>query len=378
MEFRAGDPVTVGLELELQLLDTETLDLVDGVLPLIELYPDNPYIKPESIQNTVELITPVCRSVSEMHAHLLPLARDVRERCARLGMTLCGAGTHPFSRKLALATPDPRYQAMQQRAGYLMHSQITFATHVHLGMRDGDQAVAVMHRLKPFLPLLIALSASSPYWHGYDTHCVSYRHRVLAMSRSYGVPPSFDDWAAFCRFFETTRRARLFESVNDIHWDIRPRPRLGTLEVRAMDAQPTVAEAMALAALVRAVVWTLRTRPDTPGLPQPLPWWIEKENHYQASLRGLDAALICTAEGNHRSLAAVWQDVLAAVQPAAAELGEAGYLEALRRTVASGASHVRQRASFRARQSHRAVAADLAGELRRECETRPTAPLLPA
>jgi len=369
MEFHAGDAATVGLELELQLLDAESLDLVDGILPLIELYPNNPYIKPESIQNTVELITPVCHGVAEMHKHLLPLACEVRERCKRFGMTLCGAGTHPFSQKLALITPTPRYQAMERHSGFLMHSQITFATHVHLGMRNGDDTMTLMHRLRPYLPLLIALSASSPFWRNYDTGCVSYRHRILAASRSYGVPPSFDDWDAFCRFFEASHRARLFDSINDIHWDIRPRPHLGTLEVRVMDAQSTVAGAMALAAFLRALVRTLRASPQAPGLPQPMPWWIEKENHYQASLHGLDAVFICTAEGNTRTLAAVWRDVLAAVEPMAIEQGEGQYLAALSRTITTGASHARQRAGFKVRQSCRAVVAALVEELRHECET---------
>jgi len=293
----------------------------------------------------------------------------VRERCKRFGMPLCGAGTHPFSQKLALITPTPRYQAMERHSGFLMHSQITFATHVHLGMRNGDDAMTLMHRLRPYLPLLIALSASSPFWRNYDTGCVSYRHRILAASRSYGVPPSFDDWDAFCRFFEASHRARLFDSINDIHWDIRPRPHLGTLEVRVMDAQPTVAGTMALAAFLRALDRTLRADPQAPGLPQPMPWWIEKENHYQASLHGLDAVFICNAEGNTRTLAAVWRDVLAAIEPIAIELGEGQYLAALSRTITAGASHARQRAGFKVRQSSREVVAALVEELRHECET---------
>lgn len=373
MEFRAGDPVTVGLELELQLLDAGTLDLVDGVLPLLELYPDNPYIKPESIQNTIELITPVCRSVAEMHAHLLPLVRELRERCGRLGMALCGGGTHPFSQRLALITPKPRYLAMEQRAGYLMHSQITFATHVHLGMRDGDEAVTLMHRLKPYLPLLIGLSASSPFWRGYDTHCVSYRQRLLATSRSYGVPPSFPDWAAFCRFFEASRHARLFESDNDIHWDIRPRPRFGSLEVRAMDAQPTVSEAMALAGFVRALARFLRDNPDRGDLPQPLPWWIEKENHYQASLQGLSAPYIHNPSGDARPLAAVWQDVAAAIAPAAELLGESSWLARLHRRVNDGLSPARQRQVLAETGSFRDVAQSLVAELHDDCRASPPA-----
>lgn len=367
MDYRVGDPQTVGLELELQLLDRQTLDLADGILPLLDLYPDNPWIKPESIQNTVELITPVCRGVGEMHAHLQPLVSGLAGRCESLGMALCGGGTHAFGQKLGLITPMPRYQAMEQRAGFLIHSQITFATHVHLGMHSGDEAITLMHRLKPYLPLLIALSASSPFWRGHDTACASYRHRILAASRSYGVPPSFADWTAFCRFFDASRHAGLFETVNDIHWDIRPRPRFGSLEVRAMDAQPTVSEAMALAAFVRALVAFLRGNPDRDDLPQPLPWWIEKENHYQASLQGLEAPFIYTEDGAARPLAEIWEGVAAAIEPVAAELGEAGYLAQLRRTVTGGLSYVRQRRVQAGSGSFHDVARSLVTELRDDC-----------
>jgi carboxylate-amine ligase len=371
MDFRAGDTQTVGLEFEMQLLDHHSLDLRDGVLPLLEFFPDNPYVKPESIQNIVEVITPVCHSVAEMHAHLTPLVRDLQDRCEQLGMALCGAGTHPFSQKLALITPKPRYQAMEQRAGFLMHMQITFATHVHLGMRNGDEAVMLMHRLKPYLPLLIALSANSPYWRGYDTHCASYRHRILAASRSYGVPPSFPDWDAFCRFYNTTRRAGLFQSINDIHWDIRPRPHFGSLEIRVMDVQPTVTEAMALAAFVRALAMLLREQADRTDLPQPLSWWTEKENHYQASLHGLEAPYIYNEAGDARSLLEVWHDVYAAVAPYAARHGEGDYLASLQHTVINGVGSVRQRKAWRAREDWHEVMTALVAELHNDCQEVP-------
>ena len=371
MDFRAGDPQTIGVEYEMQLLDRESLDLHNGILPLLEFFPDNPYVKPESIQSTVEAITPVCRSVAEMHAHLTPLVRELQSRCEQLDMALCGAGTHPFSQKLALITPIPRYQAMEQRAGFLIHSQITFATHVHLGMRNGNEAVTLMHRLKPYLPLLIALSANSPFWRGYDTGCVSYRHRLLAASRSYGVPPSFPDWDAFCRFYDSTHRAGLFQTISDIHWDIRPRPHLGSLEVRTMDTSPTLSEAMALAAFVRALVAFLREHPDRQDLPQPLPWWIEKENHYQASLHGLDAAYIYNEAGDVQPLLQVWQAVHAAVEPVASRHGEDGYLASLQRSMHTGPSVARLRKIWSTRQDWREVMTALVAELHDDCQEIP-------
>lgn len=367
MEFRPSRPDTIGMELELQLLDAATLDLADGILPLMQLYPSSVYVKPEVIQNTVEIASKVCGSVAELEAHVRAIAAELRARCAGLGMRLCGAGSHPFSVRPGLITPQPRYLAMERRYGHLSHAQITFATHVHIGMRSGDEAVSMMHRLKSYLPLLIAVSASSPFWHGLDTGFASYRHRVLAVTRSYGVPPSFARWDDFCRFFDTTRRAGLFGSVNDIHWDIRPRPHLGSLEVRAMDAQATVGEAATLAAFVRALVHGLRTDalPDA-GLPHPLSWWIEKENHFAASRLGLAARYIADEAGTVHELSELWRAVYAALVPIATQLGEGKYLERLRKRLETGPGYVTQRMAYQTTGSLKAVVAGLVARLERE------------
>ncbi|BAU47823.1 carboxylate-amine ligase [Sulfurifustis variabilis] len=367
MEFRPSSPDTIGMELELQLLDAGTLDLADGILPLMRLYPSSVYVKPEVIQNTVEIASKVCGGVAELEAHVRDIAAGLRTRCAGLGMRLCGAGSHSFSVRPGLITPQPRYLAMERRYGHLSHAQITFATHVHVGMRSGDETVSLMHRMKPYLPLLIAVSASSPFWQGLDTGFASYRHRILAVTRSYGVPPSFVRWEDFCRFFETTRRAGLFGSVHDIHWDLRPRPHIGTLEVRAMDAQATVGEAAALAAFVRALVEGLRSGElSEAGLPQPLPWWIEKENHFAASRLGLAARYIADEAGTVRDLGEVWHAVYAALVPVAARLGEGVYLERLRAQIEAGPGYVAQRREYERTASLNDVVARLVDRLERE------------
>src|SRR5690606_22235233 len=97
--------------------------------------------------------------------------------------------------------------------GITVHSQIAFATHVHVGVGSGEEAIRLMRQLAAYLPVLVAISANSPYWRGFDTGFVSYRQHLLAAGRSYGIPPTFADWAHFERFFETTRRAEVFETI---------------------------------------------------------------------------------------------------------------------------------------------------------------------
>ena len=144
------------MEMEFQLLDVETLDLVDGILPLMDFYPNDPHIKPEFNQNTVEVCSKICSSIDELGAHMRALLRNLQDTCKQLDMLLCSAGTHPFGERLALITPMPRYRQLEKSAGYVGHNQITFATHVHLGMTSGDEATCLMHELKALLPLLIA------------------------------------------------------------------------------------------------------------------------------------------------------------------------------------------------------------------------------
>lgn len=339
--FVPSRPYTLGVELELQLLNATSLELADGILPLMEFFPDDPHVKPEFIQNTVEIATRVCTGVAELEEHLRGLLARLRQRCTVLGMRLCGAGTHPFDRRLALITPLPRYQRIEQESGLISHLQVTFATHVHVGVDSGDRAITLMRRLKCYLPVLIALSANSPYWRGYDTGYASYRHRILAAARSYGIPPSFDDWAAFERFLESTRRAGVFQSVHDIHWDIRPRPHYGTLEVRAMDAQSSIRDAVALAALVQALARLLDgDQPD--WALAPLPWWLEKENHFQASRLGLGARFIYHPDGDTRPLAEVAAEAVGAATAGGA-LDHAPSVERLREMLAGDTGDRRQR-----------------------------------
>ncbi len=366
MEFKASEPLSIGVELEFQLLNAQKLDLANGIMPLMELYPESPFVKPEFIQNTVEIVSKICNSLSELEEHLNSLAADLKSRCNALGMTLCGAGSHPFDTQLALITPFKRYLQMEKMGGHLAHTQITYATHVHLGMPSGEDAIIAMRELRGYLPLLIALSASSPFWRGYDTGYVSYRHRILAASRSYGIPPIFDHWVDFVCFIKAMRRARAFNHVNDIHWDIRPRPHLGSLEIRIMDAQATVGQAVALTGFIRALAHYLasvRESEDSNILCKPLPWWIEKENHFQASRLGLGANYIQDEQGTARPLQEVYHEVIEAVRPSARQLGQTSYLERLHKSVMEGLSYQRQREVFSSTRSLTEVVVSLVEEL---------------
>jgi carboxylate-amine ligase len=345
MDFTPSPAFSVGMELELQLLDPATFDLADAVLPLLETYTDRRFVKPEFLQNTVEVVSPVAANLADLEASLRPLLRDLLQHVDGLGLGVCGAGTHPFNTRPAPFSPGERFRLMERNYGWLGHHQVTFATHVHLGMPSGEEALTVMRELKPFLPLLVALSASSPFWHGSDTGFAAFRHRVLAASRSYGMPPDFPDWPAFERFFSAMARAGVLRTARDLHWDLRPCPHFGTLEVRVMDAQPTLAEALALAALLRALVRFLQASRGSwtpPGVLCAQPWWTLRDNCFIASRDGLQARLIASQDGDLMPVKRIAALVLEWVRPWAAA-DERPWLDRLESSIAAGLPYARQR-----------------------------------
>jgi carboxylate-amine ligase len=284
-------------------------------------------------------------------------------------MSLCGAGTHPFCNRLATVTPLPRYLVQQAKSGYLGNLLTTCALHVHVGVPSGDEAIAIMVTLKPYLPILLALSASSPFWWGYDTGYASYRQRVLASMRNYGLPPMFKSWQEFTDLFQSGRSAGMFDIVRDIHWDLRPRPDLGTLEVRVMDSQPTIREAIALTAFVHSLI-VYRQHCHREGMTgfllTPCHEWFEKENYFRASQLGLDACYIEDDRGNSRPIVAIVKAILKALAPTAHQLGETEYLKFLENRLEGGSSYSRQRRIFQQTGSQKEVVASLVRELKEE------------
>lgn len=367
MQFESCATPTVGIEWELQLLDAETFDLRPGIMPLMELYPDGDFVKPEFVQSCVELTSPVSQTSNDAVWHIEQTLSRVLRRCDELNMTACGAGTHPFCRRLALITPMPRYMRLEESHGILAHTQITFSTHVHVGMASGDEAMRAMSRLIPALPALIALSANSPFWRGHETGHVAYRHRILAAAPTYGLPVSFGRWSDFERFYHAALGSGMIEHFKDIHWDIRPHPDFGTIEIRVMDAASDLQNLHALTAFARAlaVCMARTTDGEVRGiLPEALPHWVERENHYRAGRNGLDADYIYSEEGRRRPIRDLIDDLIGLCEPVAREIGESEGLELTKQMLGGRTGYAAQLATFAATESTQAVTTDLAERLK--------------
>ena len=371
LRFRPSSGPSIGMELEFQLLDPCSLDLVDGILPLLEICTDTPLIKAEFTQATVEINSKTCSGIRELEADVASTVSLLKERCRSIGMTISGGGTHPFCRRLARITPLSRFLEMKKAGSYQARILKTYAFHVHLGVSSGEEAIRLMKGLRPYLPFFLALSASSPFWVGRDSGCACYRQRVLAAMKTYGIPPLFESWKDFSGFFRAVCRTGMYRSIEEIHWDIRPRPDMGTLEVRVMDMPATIDEAMAIASLLYTLSLCLRkeTRKDSP-LFKSFPYWLERENYFNASHRGLDAPFIENAKGDTRPMREAIADLVEILREKEEESGESGRMEGVEKLLDGDPGYVRQRKIFRESGSLREVSAALVMELEKDLALR--------
>ena len=368
MWFRPS-ALTVGAEYELQLVDDASLDLADEVDELLAACADRTHLVAEYFKPTVEIVSRVCSDAAELQRHLMEQLQLLLSAARSIGLRLLGAATHPFSRRQVGVNPDPRSREVLAVSGMACQMQVTYGLHVHVGLRSGEEAIRVMGRLRPYLPVLLALSGNSPYWQGVDSGFASYRQRMLMTLHSFGLPPRLPDWESFVRLYEVSRRAGVFNGLKDIHWDLRPRPDFGTLEIRVMDTQLTVADTATLTGVCHALVAYLRDAAPGELHLRELPAWIEQENIYRAGLHGLNACLIVDTEGGQQPLREMAERVLVDLQPAAQELRAGEYLErALEMARRADMSAQRQRHLLQQSGSLQYVVSKLAAALEGEAD----------
>lgn len=299
IEFTRNERPTVGVELELHLVDARTGNLVSASTDLLaELgrrHPggEHPKAKHELFQSTIEIITGICDTPAEARLDLQETLDELIEACRPRGIKLISSGTHPFGiARDQDVTPNPRYLELVEAMQWPARRLLICGMHVHVGVPDGSQAIAVVNELQRHLPLLLALSASSPFFEGEDSGLASARSKVFEGLPTAGLPPQLSDWVDFECFMSTLLDSSCITSIREVWWDIRPHPDFGTVELRMCDATPTLREAAALAGLAQTLVaWSL-ARIESGDLPTPPREWTVRENRWLASRHGLDAELI--------------------------------------------------------------------------------------
>ncbi len=261
--FRGGHLPTVGVELELQLVDASTLALRPGIDAIFAELPVElaSSVRREFHTCCVEIATEVCTSVDQVRQDLKAKLRWVAGAAAQRGLLLAWGGSHPFSHwKDQVVTSDPRYQALAESYQETLRRQLTFGLHVHVGVESGEVAVQVCDRIRDHLPVLLALSANSPFWCGRATGLHSHRIEVMASLPVAGIPPWMGGWNSYTKLVEDMVACGMIESPKDLWWDVRPSPAHGTVEVRICDMPLGLEAVLGLTALVQCLVHFLAQR----------------------------------------------------------------------------------------------------------------------
>jgi carboxylate-amine ligase len=377
--FHSSPATTLGVELELQILDRETGDLAPGAVRILEACAADGIegVSAELMQSMLEIKTGVCANVAGVRSQLLPLVTRVRNIATSMGYELAMAGTHPFHRMgQSVVFPDERHQRIQDRLAWMIHQRVVFGLHVHVGMPDGEMAIGVMNALVCHLPHLVALSANSPFWQGIDTGLASCRTALYRSLPHSGVPRYFSRWKDFRNYFRVMRDCEAIQSTKDVYWDVRPRPDFGTIEIRVCDMPPTLATTLGIVALIRTlVISTQRLFEERPQLRRGdmRRHWIAGENKWLATRFGLDAMYVRTPAGKRRPLALDLAERIDHLTPIARESGDYPFLVRLLPIDKFESGADRQRRIYRETGNWKSVIGDLTQRAAEELKATPTA-----
>jgi glutamate---cysteine ligase / carboxylate-amine ligase len=363
--FQQSEPLTLGVELELQLVNTHDYDLAPYAPDMLRLMAQHALpgsVVPEMTSSMIEISTGICHSAAEVLAQLTPIRDALVKSADKLNIAVVGGGTHPFQQWHQQRIYDKaRFHELSALYGYLSKQFTIFGQHIHIGCPDADAALLMLHRLSRYIPHCIALSASSPYVQGHDTAFDSARlNSVFAFPLS-GRAPCVLTWQAFEAYFDKMTATGVVKSMKDFYWDIRPKPEFGTIEIRVFDTPLTIERAAALAGYVQAVAaWLLEAQPFTPTEDDYL---VYTYNRFQACRFGLDAVYVEPSTGQHMPLSEHITQTMEHIAPYAQRYGAASALAMLRQDVRTSHNDARW---LRERQAQE----QLLGEVTRQAAQR--------
>ena len=295
IEFRENPLPTLGVELELVMVDAETDEPAERIAALRDVLPLDlePWVKPELLQCCVELITDVCPDVAAVERDLRAKVDSVQGLLASLGARLLPVGTHPRAdwRRLSLH-PDPRYLALLERMQWVVRRFAVFGMHVHVGMPSAEVCIGAYNRIVEKLPLLLALSVNSPFWQGEDTGLRSVRVKIFENLSQGGLPDFFADWTDYETTMHRLIATGTIETIREIWWDARVHPDFGTIEFRICDMPPTLERVLEITALTQCMA--IQAIDDhRAGRPWREPHrLVVRENKWRACRYGLDAEML--------------------------------------------------------------------------------------
>ena len=356
--------LTIGIEEEFQIVDGDGQlkshgeTLIGAAQPYLE-----ERVKAEMMQSVVEIGTRICADVGEARKEIANARGTLATLLKRDGLRLVSAGTHPFSHwQEQLVTEHERYKVLEEELQDVIRELLIFGLHVHVGIPDREQRIEVMNEARYFLPHLLAISTSSPFWLTRNTGLKSYRQIVWQRFPRTGIPPEFTSWDEYENYVELLVRTKCIDDGKKIWWDLRPHAFYPTIEFRVMDAATRIDETLCIAGLIQAIcakLLVLRSR--NLGFRRYMPGLIQ-ENKWRAMRGGMNASLIDFGKETEVPMRDLAEELLEFVDDVVDTLGSRKEVEYLRVIAREGTSADRQIRAFHQTGHLHAVVDNLAAE----------------
>jgi carboxylate-amine ligase len=354
-----GPAYTIGIEEELMIVDGQSLELVNAIESLLE-DASGDQVKPELMESVLEIATRPHADTEAAGAELRALRRQVRQMAAARGLGIGSAGTHPFALwEEQRIVARPRYRDLISALRFVARQELIFGMHVHVGVDDPDKAIHIANGMRVHLPVLLALSANSPFWRGDETGLQSVRTPIFRAFPRVGVPPAFRDWADYDRQVGFMVDSGVMEDYTYLWYDVRPHPNLGTVETRVCDSQTRVEHTLALAALIQAMVRELGEHFEAGKRLSDYPWQMLDENKFLAARHGLEGELVDLPAAERVATKALARRLVERLREHAQDLGSAAQLDGIADLLARGNGAERQLVVYEANHDLAEVMAEI-------------------
>jgi len=342
------------------IVDAETLELSNSIESLLAALGETSAVKPELMEGVCEIATEPCRNTREAGLQLRELRKRVQTTAEGMGLAIGSAGTHPFALwEDQRIVARPRYRDLIAGLQFVARQELIFGVHVHVGVDDPEKAVFVANGMRVHVPLLLALSANSPFWRGDQTRLLSTRTPIFRAFPRVGIPPRYEDWDDYQRRIDFMVESRTIEDYTYLWYDVRPHPNFGTVEIRVMDAQTRVEHTLALAALVQSMVKELCEKFDQGYELARYPYEMLDENKFLAARHGLEGTLVDLPDTNRVPTSDLVRRVTERLGPHAEELGSGDDLECIEDLLDKGNGASRQVVVFEANHDLREVMSEI-------------------
>lgn len=328
--FTRNDRPTLGIELELQLIDAESFALTNRIEDVLAALPEElrDVVKPELMQSYIEINTGVCETVAEAGADLQSKLEAIEKGIDKLGIRLLWAATHPFSSwRDQVVTVDDRYYRLVELMQDVARRLVTFGLHVHVGVDTGDKAINICDRMRRYLPLLLAMSSNSPFWEDRKTGLHSNRSKIMEGLPTAGLPHQMRNWSEYVWVINHLITTGFINSIREIWWDIRPHHNFGTVEVRVCDMPPNLNQVLGITALVQCLVTVISDEVDEGTYQLDYHPMMVQQNKWRATRFGAEAQLVNSDDNEQYSVTESVTRLVERLRPVAEKLSCSDELE---------------------------------------------------